>query len=192
MAKEAIGKAVRLDRFQNDWYDPGRNTMVRVLWIIVSGCFFLTWLPWPSGLKCRLLGAFGAKIADGVVVKPRVNIKYPWKLCIGSHTWIGEDVWLDSIGKIEIGAHCCLSQGVMIETGNHDWSKVTFDLVVNPVVIEDGAWAAVRSTLLPGSRLASHAVLAAGAVLSGSTEPYGIYVGVPAVRVKERRIGDDG
>jgi putative colanic acid biosynthesis acetyltransferase WcaF len=80
---------------------------------------------------------------------------------------------------------------VMVETGNHDWSKPTFDLLVKEVVIEDGAWAAVRSLLLPGARLASHAVLGAGSVLSGDTEPYGIYVGVPATRVRERVIGPE-
>ena len=80
----------------------------------------------------------------------------------------------------------------MIETGNHDWSSETFGLIVKPVLVDDGAWAAVRSTLLPGSQLASHAILAAGGVLSGATEPYGIYVGVPAVWTKERRLGVAG
>jgi len=77
----------------------------------------------------------------------------------------------------------------MIETGNHDWSKTTFDLIVKEVIVEDGAWAAVRSLLLPGSRLASHAVLGAGSVLAGDTEAYGIYTGNPAVKVREREIG---
>jgi putative colanic acid biosynthesis acetyltransferase WcaF len=76
----------------------------------------------------------------------------------------------------------------MIETGNHDWSKPAFDLIVKEVVVEDGAWAAVRSLLLPGSRLASHAVLGAGSVLSGDTEPYGIYIGVPAKKDRKRII----
>jgi putative colanic acid biosynthesis acetyltransferase WcaF len=156
----------------------------------VSRVFFQTVFAWPSGLKASLLRIFGATVGNGVVIKQRVTIKYPWHLVIGDHTWIGEGVWLDSIGRIVIGSHACLSQEVMVETGNHDWSKPRFDLVVRGVTIEDGAWAAVRSLLLPGSRLAGHAVLGAGAVLSGATEPYGVYVGNPAVRVAERRIPD--
>jgi putative colanic acid biosynthesis acetyltransferase WcaF len=74
----------------------------------------------------------------------------------------------------------------MVETGNHDWSKSTFDLIVSDVVVEDGAWAAVRSLLLPGAVLAEHAVLTGGAVLHGSTQSFGIYVGNPAVMVKKR------
>lgn len=186
------GSRVRLETFQNAWYDPGRGVVVRVLWMMVNGSFFLTWVPWPSSLKARLLRAFGARVGRGVVIKPRVNVKYPWNVTIGDHAWIGEAAWIDSLGKVTVGESACLSQGCTIETGNHDWSRSTFDLVVKDVVIEDGAWAAVKSLLLPGSRLASHAILGAGSVLSGDTEAYGVYSGVPARKVKERRIEAEG
>ncbi len=178
----------RLDTFDNRWFDPGRSLPLRALWMGIDRAFFLTALPWPSAVRRRLLVLFGAKIGRGVVIRGRVHIKFPWRLSVGDHAWIGEGVWIDSLGQVEIGAHACLSQGCMIETGNHDWSKASFGLVVKPVVIEEGAWAAVRSLLLPGSRLASHAVLGAGSVLRGGTEAYGIYSGVPAVKVGVRRI----
>lgn len=183
---------VDLSSFANAWYAPGRSLSVRAVWLAVNACFFLTWFPWPSAWKAALLRAFGAEIGKGVVLKPRLNVKYPWRLHVGDHAWLGEGVWLDSLADIRIGAHACLSQGCTVETGNHDWSKPGFDLVVHEVVIEEGAWAAVRSLLLPGSRLASHAVLGAGSVLSGDTEPYGIYVGVPAVKVRERVVEQPG
>lgn len=179
---------VRLGSFENAWYHPGANALVRAVWLLANGLFLLTWFPWPSALKRALLRLFGARVGVGVVVKPRVNVKYPWHLTVGEHSWIGEGVWIDSLAPVRIGADACLSQGVMIETGNHDWSRPAFDLVVKEVVVEDGAWAAVGSLLLPGARLASHAVLGAGSVLSGDTEPYGVYVGVPAVKVRERVI----
>ncbi len=181
--------SVHLTDFENSWYNPGRPFLIRAIWLLVGRIFLQSSIPWPYGFKAFLLRAFGARIGRGVVLKNRLIVKYPWNLEIGDHSWIGEAVWIDSLAKVTVGSNCCLSQGVMIETGNHDWSKETFDLIVKPVVIEDGAWAAVRSTLLPGSRLATHAILAAGAILSGATEPYGIYVGMPAVRVKERHIG---
>jgi putative colanic acid biosynthesis acetyltransferase WcaF len=180
--------SVDLSSFSNAWYVPGRHFAVRVAWLLVCRMFFQSALPWPYWWKINLLRAFGATIGHDVVLKPRINIKYPWHLSIGDNSWIGEGVWLDSLARIEIGSNVCLSQDVMVETGNHDWSKPSFDLVVREVVIEDGAWAAVRSLLLPGSRLSSHAVLAAGAVLAGASEPYGIYTGNPAVRTRERRI----
>ena len=179
---------VRLDRFANEWFSPGRGLVIRALWMAVNGAIFLSWVPWPSAFKCWILRAFGASIGVGVVIKPRVNVKYPWNLSIADHSWIGEAVWIDSLTRVEIGAHCCLSQGVMVETGNHDWSSDAFDLIVKPVVLEEGSWAAVRSTLLPGSRLATHAILGAGSVLSGETKPFAIYIGVPAKLAKERII----
>jgi putative colanic acid biosynthesis acetyltransferase WcaF len=181
---------VDLSRFDNSWYRPGRSTLVRVLWLLVSRVCFETSAPWPSLLKTLLLRAFGGRVGVGVVIKPRVKIKYPWHLDLGDHCWIGEDAWLDSLGPIVIGPNACLSQGVMIETGNHDWSKTGFDLIVRGVTLEEGAWAAVRSLLLPGSRLSSHSVLAAAGVLSGVTESYSIYAGNPAVRIKSRAIND--
>ncbi len=58
-----------------------------------------------SGLKCSILRLFGAKIGKKVVIKPGVNVKYPWFLEIGDFSWIGEDVWIDNLGKVKIGAN---------------------------------------------------------------------------------------
>lgn len=179
---------VRLRDFDNSWYDPGRSFLVRVAWIAANRVFFFTSFPWPSSVKRGVLRAFGADIGSGVVLKPHINVKYPWNLRIGNDSWIGEGVWIDSLARVSIGSNACLSQGCMIETGNHDWSASTFDLKLGEVVLEDGCWAAVRSLLLPESRLARNAVLGAGAVLSGETEPHGVYVGNPAKKVRNRVI----
>jgi putative colanic acid biosynthesis acetyltransferase WcaF len=179
---------VRLDRFNNDWYDPGRGVVIRSAWLLISALVFQSPLPWPYSIKRLLLRGFGAVLGNGVIIKPRVTIRSPWNLTLGHHVWIGEAVWIDSIGKVMIGDHVCLSQACMIETGNHDWSNEKFALLVGSVTIGDGAWACVRSTLLPGAFLAPYAVLCAGSLLKGSTESYGIYGGVPSVRCGTRVI----
>ena len=117
----------RLDQFDNSDYHPG-PWLARVLWVLVSGLFFQTWFPWPSALKRTLLRLFGANIGRGVVLKPRVTIKYPWKLTVGDHCWIGENVWIDNLGQVTLGTHCCLSQGALLLCGNHNYKKPTFDL----------------------------------------------------------------
>ena len=33
---------------------------------------------------------------------PKINIKYPWFLSIGDYCWIGEGVWLQTLGRIKI------------------------------------------------------------------------------------------
>lgn len=181
---------MRLAEFANPDFDPGRGLLIRGLWLGTSLAFFETGFPWPSALKRMILRLFGARIGLAVVIKPHVTIKSPWRLAVGDHSWIGERVWLDSLAEISLGANVCLSQGAMVETGNHDWSDPRFGLVLGPVEIANGAWVAVRALVLPGARLAAHSVLTAGSVLAGDTEPFGIYTGVPAVRVKERRLAD--
>ncbi len=182
------GAPVRLDRFDNSWYRAGRGTLVRTAWFLVSMAFFRTAFPWPSRLKAVILRGFGARVGRGVVLRHRLNIKYPWHLEIGDHAWVGEGVWLDSLTTIHIGSHACLSQGAMVETGNHDWSDPAFGLQVGEVSIGTGAWVAARALLLPGSRLGDASVLTAGSVLAGEAVPFGIYQGNPARRIKEREL----
>ena len=180
--------AVDLSRFVKS-YQHTRGVTIRLIWIVVSRVFFLTRFPWPSTMKSVILRLFGANVGEGLVIKPNVNIKYPWNLSAGDHTWIGESVWIDSLGKVQLGKNVCLSQGCMIETGNHDWQDPAFGLIVEDVFVEDGAWVGAKSVLLPGARLASHCVLAAGGVLGGATEPFAIYRGNPALKVGVRRLG---
>jgi len=80
---------------------------------------------------------FGAKVGKGVVIKPSVNIKFPWKLKIGDHSWIGEGVWIDNLSDVIIGGHVALSQGCLLLTGSHDHRRETFDFLSAPIVLEE-------------------------------------------------------
>ncbi len=133
---------------------------------------------------------FGAQIGKGVIIKPYVSVKFPWRLKVGDHCWIGEHVWIDNLADVTIGDHVCISQGALLLTGNHDYSKSEFDLMVRPIIIENGAWLGAKSVTGPGTIVHSHAVLALGSTASGVLEPYKIYRGNPAVFVKDRKIGE--
>ena len=175
----------RLDQFDNSDYAPG-PWLTRVLWVLISGLFFQTWFPWPSALKRTLLRLFGAKVGRGVVLKPRVTIKYPWKLTVGDHCWIGEHVWIDNLGQVSIGNHCCLSQGALLLCGNHNYKKPTFDLMVGDIIIEDGVWIGAHASVGPGVICHSDSVLAMGSVATQDLDAWTVYQGQPA-RVKAKR-----
>ncbi len=138
-----------------------------------------------------LLRLFGAQIGKGVVIKPGVNIKYPWKLSIGDYSWIGEKVWIDNLDQVTIGRHCCLSQEAMLLIGNHNYKLPTFDLMVAPITLEDGVWIGARSIVTGGVTCQSHSVLAINSVASLNLHQNGIYRGNPAEKVKERLIAAD-
>jgi putative colanic acid biosynthesis acetyltransferase WcaF len=175
-----------LSRFNNSWYKPG-GRLRRSLWYAVHELFICSGHP-ISGLRVFLLRLFGAEIGKGVVIKPRVRVKYPWKLKVGSHSWIGEDVWIDNLGEVSIGDNCCLSQGAMLLCGNHNYKRSTFDLMVGDITLEDGVWIGAKSVVCPGVICRSHSILSVGSIASTTLDSFGIYRGNPAVKVKEREI----
>lgn len=179
-----------LSRYNSSWYKPG-NVFLQVCWYFTNVLFFINPLNPFNGLKIFLLRLFGAKIGKGVVIKPGVNIKYPWKLKIGNYTWIGERVWIDNLGEVSIGNNCCISQGAMLLCGNHNYSKATFDLIVKPIVLEDGAWMGARSLAGPGTVMGTHSILTVLSVATGHLPPYSICKGNPATVVRERNIQTD-
>lgn len=133
-----------------------------------------------------MLRLFGAKIGTDVLIKPCVNIKYPWFLEIGDHSWIGENAWIDNLAKVTVGANVCISQGAYLLTGNHDYSTPGFNLIIKGIVIEDGVWIGARSVICPGVTCKSHAVLSAGSVATKDLEANSIYQGNPAVKIRDR------
>lgn len=178
--------SVNLSKYDHSWFYIGAGKMKAIIWYFVN-VFFIncSWNP-SSSLRIRLLRLFGARMGKGVVIKPSVNIKYPWNLSIGDYSWIGENVWIDNLTHVAIGSNVCISQGAMLLCGNHDYKRPTFDLMVKPIVIENGAWVGAQSTVCPGVTMHSHSVLTVGSIASKDLMPYSIYRGNPAVKVAER------
>ena len=176
-----------LSTFNNSWYKPG-NPFKRLIWYVVNLLVFKNPLFVFIAPKLLLLRWFGAEIGSGVVIKPAVNIKYPWFLSIGNNTWIGEGVWIDNLDQITIGKNCCVSQGALLLSGNHNYKRSAFDLILKPITLEDGVWIGANAAVTQGVRCKSHSLLAVGSVASANLEAYTIYRGNPAVAVKERII----
>jgi putative colanic acid biosynthesis acetyltransferase WcaF len=173
--------------FDNRWYKPGRNAVVRALWHLCNSFLLMSFIP-GNGWRKMLLQLFGSRVGRGVVIKPRVNIKYPWNLSIGEYSWLGEGVWIDNLGAVSIGSNCCISQGAMLLCGNHNYRKTTFDLMVGNITLENGVWIGAKGLVCPGVTCRSHAVLSAGSIATSDLEAFKIYSGNPAVAVKDRNI----
>ncbi|GHT02668.1 colanic acid biosynthesis acetyltransferase WcaF [Bacteroidia bacterium] len=180
-------KTVDLSRFDNSGWKPG-NKLKIAAWYFINVLFFINPLNPSSGLKVWLLRLFGTKIGKNVVIKPAVNIKFPWLLEIGNNVWIGEKVWIDNLASVVIGNNCCVSQGALLLCGNHNYKTTTFDLIVGAITLEDGVWIGAQSIVCQGIVCKSHALLTVNSVATTDLEGYTIYQGNPAKEIRQRLI----
>jgi len=181
-----MNKKTELSKYDNSSYKTGKSLIIRALWYYINILFFKNSLNTVNFSKVFFLRLFGAKVGKGVVIKPSVNIKYPWRLKIGDHVWIGENAWIDNLADVEIGDNCCISQGAMLLCGNHNYKKPTFDLIVGRIILEEGTWIGANSIVTPGIVCKSHSILAVGSVAAKDLQNYTIYQGNPAVEVRKR------
>jgi len=182
---------VDLSLYSTGGFDRGAGRLQEALWLVVRLTLFQLCPFSFSVLKCTVLRWFGAKVGRGVVIKPDVRITFPWKLEMGDHVWLGEECWLLNLERIVIGSHVCISQRAVLCTGNHNYKSPTFDLIVQPITIEDGAWIGAGAWVGPGVTVGSHAVLTTASVASKGLGAYGVFGGNPAEFVRKRLIGEN-
>lgn len=175
-----------LDQYTLGSYTPRASYGKQVLWYFLGSPLVRShWLPF-SAFKVWLLRCFGATIGQGVRIKPNVQVKFPWQLTVGDYVWLGENVWLDNVAPIILESHVCLSQGVYLCTGNHDWSQPSFQLIAAGIHIQQGSWIAAQAVIGPGVTVGRGAVLCLGSVTGRSLQPMTIYAGNPAQPIKKR------
>jgi putative colanic acid biosynthesis acetyltransferase WcaF len=153
-----------LSNFNNASFDRGAPAWKEALWWLCRSLFFAPWFPIPSPVKVAVLRFFGAKVGTGVVIRSRVNITFPWKLAIGDHVWIGDEVFILSLDEVRIGSNTCISQRAFLCTGSHDFRKETFDLITGPIAIGDGCWIAAGAFIGPGAVVPAGTMVKAYAV----------------------------
>ena len=173
-----------LSRYDNSDFDRGAPHWREAVWMLVRGVFFQTWLPWPSAWRVALLRAFGARVGRGVVIRANVNVSFPWRLVVGDHVWIGEDVGILSLAPVTIESHVCLSQRAYLCTGSHDYRREDFRLITRPITVRTGSWLAAGVFVAPGVEIGAGAVVAAGSVVVADVPPGTLAGGNPAVVIR--------
>jgi putative colanic acid biosynthesis acetyltransferase WcaF len=164
----------------------GRSGVVVQLWWLVQATLF-RWSPQLLyGFRRGLLRLFGAKIGTGVIIRPSVEIPYPWKLSIGDHSWIGDHAVLYCFAQITIGRNAVVSQKSYLCAGTHDYRSPGFDIQAYPIVIEDEAWVAADVFVAPGVTIGRGAVVGSRSSVFSDLPAMMICVGSPARPVHAR------
>jgi len=172
---------MRLDRYDNSDFSRGASKLTEMLWWVVRSLIFAAWFPTPSSIKVAALRAFGAKVGRGVVIRSRVNITFPWRLTIGDHVWIADEVLILSLAPVTIGSHVVISNRAFLCTGSHRFRSENFDLVTRPITVGNGCWIASQVFIAPGVTLGPNTMCAAGAVVLKNAGPDVLLIGNPAI-----------
>ena len=164
----------------------GRSAFVVQLWWLVQD-----WLIRPSpqfmyGWRRFWWRLFGAEVGEDVLIRPTAKVTYPWKVKIGARSWIGDYAELYSLAPIEVGSDVVISQHVYLCAGTHDYTRVDFPLVAEPIRIEDQAWIATGCFVAMGVTLGQGAIIGARSLVLESMPAAMICAGHPAKPVKER------
>jgi putative colanic acid biosynthesis acetyltransferase WcaF len=152
---------VDLRRYDQSWFDRGRPGWYILLWWLVQAIAFPLTPHSFHTARVALLRLFGARIGQGVSIRPTARFTYPWKVHIGDYSWIGDDVVLYSLDRITIGEHCVISQKSYLCTGSHDLQDPAFGLKTAAIAIGNGAWVAADCFIAPGVQIGANAVIGA-------------------------------
>jgi maltose O-acetyltransferase len=147
----------------------------------------------PASARVAVLRALGMRIGDGTTIRPRcflanTDIANLANITIGPHSFVNSKCFFECQDTITVGARVSLAMDVLLCTAGHDVGSAAERAGHSfraPIVIGDGCWLGARSTVLPGVTIGDGCVIAAGAVVTGDCEPNGLYVGIPARRVRD-------
>jgi len=167
-----------------------REKFGRIAWATVQGTLFRwsfhNWYGW----RRTLLRAFGARIHGSANLRRTVLVECPWNLVIGSESSVGDRAILYCLGPVTIGRNVTVSQGAHLCAGTHDSRRRAMPLVRPPIAVGDEAWIAADAFVGPGVRVGEGAILGARGVALADLEPWTIYIGNPAAKVRAREFED--
>lgn len=101
---------------------------------------------------------------------------------IGNNVIIGNQVGI--VGRYDhhyqqIGIPTRLAS--QIRDDNYDWKGIN-----EKIIIEDDVWIGFGSVIISGVRIGRGSIIAAGSVVTKNVQPFSIYAGVPAKKIRDR------
>ncbi|MFC5863034.1 putative colanic acid biosynthesis acetyltransferase [Acidicapsa dinghuensis] len=163
------------------------NRLLRLTWNIVWALFYrLSPRPFHAW-RSFLLRLFGAKMGPNCHFYPGSKIWAPWNLVCADQVAAGDGAEIYNPAPMTFGSHAIISQGAYICGATHDFDDPAFPLLAYSMQIGSYAWICARACVGPGVNVGEGAVLGLASVASRDLEPWAVYAGSPAVRVKARK-----
>lgn len=164
-----------------------KNRLGRFLWHLVYVIFFRP-SPRPfHAWRSFLLKCFGAKLGHSCCIYPRAKIWAPWNLICEDVLAVADDAIIYNPSLVTLRHHSVVSQEAYLCTSSHDYDDPAFPLVSAPITLGAYSWVCARATVQPGVSLGEGAVLGLGSIATKNLDPWAVYVGIPARKIKERK-----
>ena len=166
---------------------PLQDRLRRFSWQIV---WLLLYRPSPRPLhawRSLLLRLFGARMGPHCHFYPASRVWAPWNLLCAEQVTAADGAEIYNPAPIALGSHAILSQQAFLCGASHDYDDQAFPLVASAMRIGAYAWVCARASVAPGVNLGEGAVLGLGSVATRDLEPWTVYAGVPAIKIKDRR-----
>lgn len=163
------------------------NRLRRLLW---HTCWLLLYRTSPRplhGWRSTLLRAFGATMGPNCHFYPASKVWAPWNLVCADQVTAGDEAEIYNPAPMRFGSHVIVSQGAYLCGATHDFDDPAFPLLAYEMTFGAYCWICAKACVGPGVNVGEGAVLGLASVASRDLEPWGIYAGMPAVKVKERK-----
>jgi putative colanic acid biosynthesis acetyltransferase WcaF len=177
------------DTAEDPYLRPSFQSVSRLRRVVWNSCWLLFYRLSPRPLhlwRILLLRAFGAKMGPNCHFYPGSKVWAPWNLVCADQVTAGDGAEIYNPAPMHFGSHAIVSQEAYICGATHDFDSPAFPLLAFSMVIGPYAWICARASVSPGVNVGEGAVLGLGSVATRDLEPWGVYAGVPAVKVKER------
>jgi len=117
---------------------------------------------------------------------PGSKVWAPWNLICADQVTAADGAEIYNPAPVSFGSHAILSQEAYVCGATHDYDDARFPLIAFTMHIGPYAWVCARASVAPGVNLGEGAVLGLGSVATRNLDAWGVYAGVPALKVKER------
>jgi putative colanic acid biosynthesis acetyltransferase WcaF len=163
------------------------NRLRRVIWNICRTLLYRTSPRTFHSWRSFLLRSFGAKMGPNCHFYPKSKVWAPWNLICADQVTAADGVEIYNPAPVTFGTHAILSQDAYICGATHDYDDPAFPLLAYAMNFGAYAWICARASVAPGVNVGEGAVLGLASVATRNLDPWTVYAGAPAVKVKERR-----
>lgn len=184
-ASKHISPNTAVDPYLRPAFTP-KDRLRRATWSLVWVLLYRTSLRPLHAWRSALLRVFGATIGRNCHFYPASKIWAPWNLTCADQVTAADGVEIYNPAPLSLDSHVILSQGAYICGATHDYDDPAFPLIAYVMHIGSYAWVCARASVGPGVNLGDGAVLGLGSVATRDLDPWSVYAGVPAIKIKER------